>query len=513
MNRTVSKNINRPAFALVPLAKTAASSKAADPKWRQQTSVLITALFLALVTTHHVDRSSAADPPTSRNLKTDEPRKPKGKPEGAPEYVATPAPADGRHLALTMQKLNDGITPDRPFVIWALGSSYTNMLGNGEFWRDEIPKHFPNAPQIEYHKMVGNSCPWQYLRGWARHLVIPDQPDLVITYTIGKPDDLEKLIIELRKNTTADIIVPSIHWRERDQSLWGKSENAADQDVAAVRAVCDKYDVEFVESRRDWGEYLRANNLPIESLLKDAVHQSEYGAQMINRNILAHLRIPDRFSYAPAMRERRIRPIKKSDGGFEARFTGNRIDIHGTRSADGGTFKVLIDGKPADQIDSFLVSYVQPGGKNSKDRVGNSPTVPRDTSPHGITLGNAVVPQSWTITMTSDTGDYEIVGSLTGTDGNGNAFHDFTSASGQIIIEPELWRRAERNRKGDTFTFDVKRSVVPEVSFKGTAGEHFVARIAQVLPNHEHRLELSPVNGNEAIIDAFEVFQPPMVDN
>ena len=65
--------------------------------------------------------------------------------------------------------------------------------------------------------MVGNSCPWQYLLGWARHLVIPDQPDLVLIYTIGNPLDLEKLIVELRSHTTADIIVPSIHWRESDR--------------------------------------------------------------------------------------------------------------------------------------------------------------------------------------------------------------------------------------------------------------------------------------------------------
>ena len=36
----------------------------------------------------------------------------------------------------------------------------------------------PNAPEIEYKKMVGAACPWQYLPGWARHLAIPDQPDL-----------------------------------------------------------------------------------------------------------------------------------------------------------------------------------------------------------------------------------------------------------------------------------------------------------------------------------------------
>lgn len=439
-----------------------------------------------------------------RNLVTDEPRTAKGKPDGAPEYVAKAEPTDGQHLALTMHKLEHGFSPDRPFLIWAIGSSYTNMLGNGEAWQEEMAKRFPNAPRIEYKKMVGNSCPWQYARGWLRHLVIPEQPDLVITYTNGNPADLEKLIVEVRKNSTADIIVPSLHWRERDQELWGKSENAMDQDVAAVREVCRKYDVEFVESRRDWAAYLAANKLPIPSLLKDAVHQSDYGAKIINSNILAHLRHPEKFSYTPGSRERRITAPAAKDGIIKLSFTGNRIDLIGKKSPTGGSVRVSIDGKPADKLDAFLMSYVQPDAKNHKEGKG---AVPRDQAPHAVTLGQNLVPQTWTLVMTSDTGDYQLTGSVTGPDGQGNAFKPFTSTSGQISIEPELWRRAERNRTGDRFTWDVKRAGVAEVSFQGAANEAFVVRLAQSLPNQTHTLELTSTG--EVTVEAFDVFEPP----
>ena len=442
-----------------------------------------------------------------RSVVTDEPLRPVGKPEGAAEYVAKAAPTDGQHLALTLKKLEHGFDPPRPFLIWALGSSYTNMLGAGELWKEEIPKLFPNAPEIRYEKMVGNSCPWQYLRGWARHLAVPDQPDLVITYTNGSAADLEKLIIEIKSNTTADIIVPSLHWRERDQELWGKSENAMDQDVSAVREVCRKHNVEFVESRRDWAEYLKANNLPIPALLKDAVHQSNYGAHIINSNILAHIRKPERFSYDPASRERSLQPEKREDGSFKATFTGNRIDLVGKKSPNGGSFRIRIDGKPAAETAAFLMSYVLPGKKNAAEGKGANP---RDQSPHGVTLGSNVVPQSWTIVMTSNTGDYEITGSVTGGDGKGNAFKPFTSTSGQILIDPDLWRRAERNRTGDRFSFDVRRSMLDEIGFKGEAGERFVTRLAQVLPNREHTLELIPTQPGGAAIERLDVFEPPM---
>ena len=112
--------------------------------------------------------------------------------------------------------------------------------------------------------------------------------------------------------------------------------------------------------------------------------------------------------------------------------------------------------------------------------------------------------------MISDSGDFKISGNVTGPDGEGNAFRPFTSLSEQIIIEPDLWRRAERNATGDRFSFDVKRSIVKEVSFQGTAGERFVTRLAQLLSNEKHTVELISKVPGKANIEAFEVFEPPL---
>ncbi|MGV3664167.1 MAG: hypothetical protein ACO1TE_28600 [Prosthecobacter sp.] len=461
--------------------------------------------LLALAPAFALHFSPSPAKAAERSLVTDEPVFTKAKPEGAAEYVTKAAPSDGQHLALTMQKLQQGM--DRPFLIWALGSSYTNMLGSGEFWQRELPKRFPKTQEVEYRKMVGNACPWQYLRGWARHLVIPDQPDLVITYTIGDPADLEKLIIELRRHTTADIIVPSIHWRERDIPLWGKSENAVDQDVAAVREVCRRHNVEFVENRRDWEAYLIANHLPVPALLKDAVHQSDYGAHIINSNILAHFRAPEKFSYDPAGRESPVQAERQADGSLSATFNGTRLDLIGTTSPAGGTYRVFIDDKPATEAGAWLMSYVQPDAKNAKEGKGANP---RDQSPHGVTLGQHIVPQSWELVMISDSGDYELTGSVTGADGKGNAFKPFTSTSGQILIEPDLWRRAERNRAGDRFTFEVKHAIADEVSFADNAGGRLVRRIAQMLANGEHTLRLVPTSPGPASITSLKASRPPL---
>ena len=447
------------------------------------------------------------------------------KPPGAADYVPMPPADAGKHLALTMQKLRNGFAePDRPFRIWALGSSYTNMLGNGEIWQEEIPKRFPKVKEVHYQKMVGNSCPWQYLRGWVRHLVVPDPPDLVITYTNGDPADLDLLLAEIRKTTTADIIVPSLHWRIRDLPNWGVSEDAADQNVQAVREVCTKHGAEFVESRKGWGRYLRENELKFTDLLKDPVHQNGYGAWIVNQNILSHLRDPGTFSYDPTTRERRIeaKDILVDAEGFDlsspwmmaegegARlkvpFSGNRVELIAETGDGAGRVEVWIDGIPGAKFSAFLPTYIQGDAKNAKNQKGDNP---RDLAPHAVTLGAEQTPQEWTILMTSDAGDYELTGSVTGPDGKGNAFQPFTSDSGQISVPPELWRRGERNKAGDRFTFRVERSVVGEVDLSEGEGGLRRIRLANGLADGPHELELVSKGGGTIKIMAVETFDPP----
>ena len=433
-------------------------------------------------------------------------------PKGAPDYVAEAQPEDGKHLALTVEKLSGPFAPNRPFLIWAIGSSYTNMLGNGDTLIELIRERFPDAPQIVYKKMVGNSVPYQYIRGWARHLVVPEQPDLVLAYTNGTPEDLEKLILEIQRHSTADIIIPTLHWREREKKAWPNPEAATDMSPAALRAICEKYGVEFVENRRQWGQYLIDNNLPIEALLKDAVHQSHYGAKIINRNIARHIQKPaDGFTYDPRRRERRLvvgqsDQIQAKSNTITVTFTGNRIDLIADASPTAGSATVTIDGIPGDELPVFAATYIQPNRKNA--RAGRSP--PRDCSPHGIEIGPTAIPQTWTITMTSDSGDFELTGSKTGPDGAGNSGDPFVSDSKQIAIDPDLWRRREANRTDDTFTFDVRRTSVGTVSLQSAKPQRVRIQLALGLENGPHELQLVPEGDGKFNVAAFDIFEPPV---
>lgn len=450
-------------------------------------------------------------------------------PKGAAEYQAPPRPSDGRRMALTVNKLENGMDPQRPLLIWAIGSSFTNGLGNGDLLIDLIGARFPAAPPIVYKKMAGNSTSYHFSHGWARHLVIPDQPDVVLIYNFGKTEDLEQLIAELRRNTTADILIGSLHWCIPHKPVWPDPEAAnSHQDPPALRALADKYGVEFVENRREMTEYMVANGLSIEDLLADSVHENRHASRMTVMNIARHFHRPDQFDYHPASRERRIeaeatavrtppgdwKPTEgesalvttNSGSDMTVAFTGNRIELIGWQGPQGGDAEVQIDGKPADQVEAFYATYIQPDSKNAL----NPPNPPRDRCPHAVWLGKNLVPQQWTITMTSDACDYELLGSETGPDGKGNALKPFTSDSGQVLIDPEFWRGAKDNRAGDRFTFEVVRATVGKVSFKADSRERFRLRLASGLSNQEHELKLIPCGDKVVTVDAFDVFEPPL---
>lgn len=458
----------------------------------------------------------------------------------------SPRPEDGKSLEQTIRKLRD---PDRETVlIWAIGSSYTNMLGMGETLRQVIHERFPNAPRIIYRKHVGSAVSWKYIQGWYRHQVVSEQPDVILIYAIGSPEDLDQLLTEIRATSTADIIVPSIHWRMRDAPLWGQSEDAADQDVNAIRKVCQKHQVEFVENRREWAAYMIDQGYTLEidparGLLKDDVHQSDYGALVINENIVRHFNP----GVTPAESNFRERRIVMTPGGYKndrdevnligdwtdtsyglasvtpgstisIRFVGNRVDLIGHRTgSEGGELLVKVNGKPASVAGGYFLGAIIPDDKN------RSPTgrgLSGDFAPHGIEPGETLIPQNWEIRMLDDMGHYELIGSVTGPDGHGHVEENFESDSGQIRIPSALWRQATvrandggkrfSNREGDVFRFTVTSAAEDKLSFAGKEGETFRVTLAANLRNTQNEIELVTTNDGKVEVEGFEVFTPPI---
>jgi len=475
----------------------------------------------------------------------------------------TPRPDDGQNLALSVAKWEGraGI-PGKPFVIWSIGSSWTHAQGDGYGLMQAIRQRFPQAPEIVYKLHFGAGTPWEFDLGWVRQFVAADQPDLIFTYTHGTAEGLDGLLAEIRRHTTADIIIPSIHFNLHAAGWFDKGPRIADvalrpqagfdpkrpptpaeieagsASAEQIRAICRKHQVEFVENRRELAEYHVRTGVKPGDLLSDPYHQNLHGQMLIWENISRHLARPEHPNYAPESRERKLAvappcntateqvnlvgawsatdgQVRASKAGarLKVRFTGNRIDVLGQRLPPGGTMQVLIDGQSAEQAPVFYTTFIDPQPKNSGDK-SKAGTV----APHAVDLGTNVVPQTWTIIMISDDGDYRIEGSVTGPDGTGNVARQFHSKSGQIGIDPKNWRGVRINDKGrvicgnhsgDKFTFDVYRCARGEISFQADKPTSFSVALVENLPNREHTLELITTSDHDVVITGLYVFQPP----
>lgn len=440
-----------------------------------------------------------------------------------PPRDLTARPGDGQNLGTFLNKLMDPVAPKEPLRVIGIGSSYTNMLGNGERLIQWIREYFPKAPPILYEKHVGSAVEYDFTRGWMRQHVLGRRPDLVILYSGGKAADLDRLLADFRAHSTADVIVASLHLREQDREITDATVNAPEWD--AVREVALKYGCEWVDNRREWAAYLREHEKPIEWLLKDAVHQNDHGALVINENICRHL-APGRVVASDT--ERILKPGYSAGGESVAgspvpggkitvTFRGNRLDLIGRRSATGGHLspaQITLDGRPLDEVTAFVTTVIVPGPENFKPERGS----PADRSPHQIRLGDParIVPQRWSIRMHGDAGAYELIGSITGHDGYGHNGDDFTGRSGQITVPSELWRRrleadgeTYTNRDGDTFTWEVRRAVTGGISFRGESDEIFTETIVDQLENGSHTLEIGPLPEGGITLEGFRVHEPP----
>jgi hypothetical protein len=447
-----------------------------------------------------------------------------------PAYDVKPGPEDGKNLALSIAKWEGraGI-PGKPFVIWALGSSFTDWLGDGEELMRAIRERYPKAPPIIYRKHGGPGEPWEFIDGWIQQFVATEDPDLILTYTSGTLDGLDALLTSIRRRTTAEVIVPTLHFKPDSPMTPVDIEKGAGVQWDQAREICAKHGVEFVENRREMAEYIRSNHLVPDDLLADHNHENVHGRIRIWDNVIGHLSAAAAPAYAPESRERWITATppgqpgvlhvsgdwRTANGGWQSHdsaarlkftFTGNRVDLIGHAVPGGGSVRVLIDGVSGESTPAYVMDYIQPQPANWR-------------IPHTVTLGGKATPQTWTITMTNDTGDFRLDGSVAGPDGTGNLATPFTSVSRQISLDPKYWRQGKVERPGqpvdygvktgDKFTFDVFHAAAAQVSFRSEQPTRLVVPLARNLPNTQHTVELIGNGDGEVAVDGFYVFEPP----
>lgn len=436
----------------------------------------------------------------------------------APEFTA-PA-GSGAGIARTMRLLATSTAQKRNRVrILFYGQSITvqewsNKLG------EELRRRFPFADLEIENRAIGGFAS-QLLVKAAEQDLYPFYPDLMIFHVYGSHTDYETLIANVRKRTTADILLATDHvtniadlTEETDPAKLSPAQWGSWFNHVFLRETAKKYGAELADVRGAWKALLVREKRETKYFLADDVHLNERGNALMTAILSPYFRYD---AALPVASEKWVRtyPIKASDwknGRLKLDFTGNRVDViaQNGQTQTGGPVDVLIDGKKPSQLPG-TVHFTRPS-------IGYSTWVPAILK---ISSRSPLVPETWTATVTQVNADksfrYSVSGSVTGEDGEGQSDQDFASRSGRVQIAKDDW-----------FTGFSKDTMI--VGFKATwearlqsqnsyqtpltpnAATEYATTLAQGFSNAPHSLELVARDGKQPAISAIRVYEPPLRD-
>ncbi|MEW6356001.1 MAG: SGNH/GDSL hydrolase family protein [Planctomycetota bacterium] len=450
----------------------------------------------------------------------------------------------GARIPLTMTLLetsNENLKRNVKIIFYGqsiVAGSWTKIV------EDELRRRYPSANLIVENRAIGGHTAPALVR-CAVHDLYPFYPDLVVFHVYGgeTTGELERIFSNIRRYTTAEIMTFTHHtaWpREGGEEAVTKRTKSDDLSSDMTRYLAQKYDCELVEVRKEWDEYLKHHHLEAKDFLGDTVHPNAKGGQLLAGLMLRHFRYNTLFpaGWADRVRTYEARraleeatdeitftgePWKVSgngvlgaskDSALRLEFDGNRVDvIAAAQSGELGTTTIRIDGKAPS---SFPEVYVA-------TRPSSAPQVWWPAVKR-ITLGKDPVAEDWKLTITEISDDgrrykYNIVGSVTGPDGNGSDATTFMSNSGRIIIEPRDFGIASacQYKKVKCPTgYEVTWKVVAMCMdtwqpqpLEDPAIEPFYT-IVQGLKNTKHVLEIIPNGDGPVPIKEIVVHRPPL---
>jgi len=441
-----------------------------------------------------------------------------------PKHLGDPATL-GLGIQRTMTLLATSTPVHRNTVrILFYGQSITEQ----NWWQsvaDDLKLRFPNANLIIENRALGGFAS-QLLVKTSETDIASFAPDLMIFHVYGSHIEYENIIKLTRERSTAEVLIQTDHVTQDtdlteetdpaklrpDGKIWNSFMN-----YLWLPTVAHKYGCGIVDQRNLWKQYLKDNNLHAAQLLKDGVHQNDFGNYLMAEIVKAYL-FPRNDAHIDLMQCAAVRTyhvgkdIKWKSDTLTLPFDGNRVDlIAGTGS--GHTAEIRIDGKrPSDipELYGFTRALSTPGAK----------------WPVILTIGweKPLLIEEWTMHVTKDPANekqftFNLSGSQTGADGSGRSDQRFVSNSGRIVIDPADWNveysLSLPGIKPVPATFEAHWKVVPYFSdnFAPTGAANpaieQVVTVAQGLHNGHHTLEI--IGDAHSPIAAIRIYKPPYV--
>ncbi len=389
----------------------------------------------------------------------------------------------------------------------------------------------------------------------AEYDVYPYCADLSIFHVYGgeRTGELERLISNFRRYTTAEIMIHTHHPTRPD--------SGPDSGSDFMRFLGQKYGCEIVELDVEWRQYLLDNGLAPSAMLADGVHFNSEGHQLMAMLMGRHFRLQTaaplrgwsdtvRTYEAKRMADEGVGdeivfsgqpwPMGVGDNTSDRRcgaaigtspesalrlaFTGNRVDVlTGVVTGRVGSARILIDGRPP-SADTRLYTVTRPD------------TPPNVWWPAIRRIGwkTPWIVEDWTLRIREISADcqeftFDVEGSKTGPDGNGNSRERFVSRSGRVVLEPRDFSLRESYTVLKSATpagFEVHWSVVPRFvdvlappavpdPSDRNASLDFAARVhrtivAHGLVNGPHVLEIVPNGDGPVPIEEIVIHRPPL---
>ena len=407
----------------------------------------------------------------------------------------------------------------RTVKILFYGQSITEQSWSTEVAND-LRARFTNANLVIENRAIG---------GFASQLLVKTAetdlyffyPDLIIFHVYGSHIEYENIMRRARQLTTADILIQTDHIT-KDEEI--NEETSADKltlkqwsawmNHSFLPATSKDLGLELCDVRAGWRDYLRDNHLNAAQLLKDGIHLNDHSNYLMAELIKPYLR------YDPTLSKDtwkdRVRTYQVGSylhwrkDKLTYVFKGNRVDVV-QHPGEAEPAQVLIDGKrPSEfpELYGFTRTTPYPGS--------GWPCILRIGSEKRLEV------EDWTLTIKEVGEDpkqckFEIAGTKTGPDGEGDTEHKFVSNSGRISIAFEDWNLEYAFKTFKTKLppgFKIEWKVVPHFvdelklePIKDRSLETTVT-LVQGLKNTQHKLEL--IGGPDTPISSIRIYEPPV---
>ena len=308
------------------------------------------------------------------------------------------------------------------------GQSITARAWTTEAFRPLLAAYPSRAWTLANRCIPGFTAP--YLLRTAEADLFTFDPDLVVFHAYGDPQSYASLVAEIRRRTTADILLLNDHYARWDESTFpelGEWSGRALPGLALAHHAC------MADVRIPWRDSLLRSGLAIPSLLQDEVHPNAAGEAILQQVLTDCLQATPRHPLPDPFENDRVAslsipPDAMESGTWVVPFHGNRV----MALAGPGIARFRLNGEPPSATVHGRVH-------------GRAGPWPGTVWPFVLRIRHEspLTDETWTLRIDSIVGlrelGFSVSGSRTGPDGSGSSSARFRSNSGRVVIEPSDW--------------------------------------------------------------------------